>query len=191
MRRHVGYDGAMAVSPATYEQVALEDGDVTWEYVCGRLREKPGMTQEHNAVGFYLAHQLASQLDRSEFTVRSNAGRLETPAGNAYVPDVLVIPTDQSRAQSGSTRLENYVEPVPFVAEVWSPSTGAYDIDTKLPDYLARGDEVVWRVHPYEKSVRAWTRQADGHYEVADHAAGSVGVASLPGVRIDLDLLFS
>lgn len=76
----------MAVSLATYEQVALEDGDATWEYVRGRLREKPGMTQEHNSVAFYLAFQLASRLDRKRFAVRSNAGRLATRSGDAYVP---------------------------------------------------------------------------------------------------------
>lgn len=181
----------MAVSPATYEQVALEDGDVTWEYVCGRLREKPDMTQEHNDAAFYLAHQLASQLDRSLFRVRSNAGRLETSAGNAYVPDVAVVPAAASRAQLGTRKLENYSEPLPFVAEVWSPSTGAYDIDTKLPAYLERGDEVVWRVHPYEKTVRAWTRQPGGDYAEQVHVDGVVDVPSLPGVRIDLGVLFS
>lgn len=181
----------MAVSLATYEQVALEDGDVTWEYVCGRLREKPGMTQEHNSVQFLLAFQLASQLDRGRFTVRSNAGRLGTPSGNAYVPDVFVAFSDWSRSQAGTGKLELYTRGLPFVAEVWSPSTGAYDIDTKLPDYFARGDEVVWRVHPYEKTVRAWTRQPDGSYLESEHGGGTVAIASLPGVAIDLAELFS
>lgn len=74
-------------------------------------------------------------------------------------PDVAVVPADWSAAQGGTHKLEQYSAGLPFVAEVWSPSTGVYDIDTKLRDYLARGDEVVWRVHPYEKTVRAWTRQ--------------------------------
>lgn len=187
----VGYDGSMAVSLATYEQVALEDGDVTWEYVSGRLREEPGMTQEHNDTAFYLAHQLASQLDREQFILRSNAGRLQTLSGNEYVPNVVVVPTRIAHTQAGSGKLESHVEPLPFVAEVWSKSTGAYDIDTKLPDYLARGDEVVWRVHPYEKTVRAWTRQPDGAYLESEHAGGVVAIASLPGVAIDLAELFS
>lgn len=180
----------MGVSLATYEQVALEDGDTTWEYVCGQLREKPGMTQEHNDVAFYLAHALASQLDRAQFKVRNNSGRLETKSGNAYVPDVVVVPATESRAQSGSGQLETYTGPLPFVAEVWSRSTGAYDIDTKIPDYLARGDSVVWRVHPYDRAVRAWTRQPGGEYSVSEHTGGTVVIASLPGVSIDLAVLF-
>lgn len=180
----------MAVSPATYEQVALEDSDATWEYVCGQLREKPGMTQEHNEVAFYLAHELAKQLDRGSFRVRSNAARLKTGQGNEYVPDVVVIATRSAAAQAGSRHLEQYTEPVPFVAEVWSPSTGVYDIDTKIPDYLARGDQVVWRLHPYEKSVRAWTRLPSGEYAVAEHSSGSVSIASLPEVVVELAQVF-
>ena len=107
----------MGVSPATYEQVALEDSDTTWEYVCGQLREKPSMTQEHNDVAFQLAFLIASQLDRSRFQVRSNAGRLKTAAGNAFVPDVLVLPIGMTATQHGTRELETYDQPVPFVAE--------------------------------------------------------------------------
>jgi Uma2 family endonuclease len=180
----------MVVSHATYEKVALEDSDTTWEYVCGELRAKPGMTQEHNDVAFYLAHLIAGHLDRREFYVRSNAGRLRSGAGNEYVPDVMVVPTVESRAQRGNMRLETFSEAVPFVAEVWSKSTGSYDVDTKIPDYLARGDLVVWRLHPYERSLTAWERQADGTYREAGYSGGTVTIPSLPGVSIDLSELF-
>lgn len=181
----------MGVSPATYEQVALEDSDVTWEYVCGRLREKPGMTQEHNSVAGVLTFLIQSQLSLRSYRALSNASRLRVGTGNSYVPDVIVIPSGLAKTKSGSRKLETYDEALPFVAEGWSPSTGAYDIDTKLPDYLARGDEVVWRVHPYEKTVRAWTRQPDGAYLESEHTGGVVAIASLPGVTIDLAELFS
>jgi Uma2 family endonuclease len=44
--------------------------------------------------------------------------------------------------------LELYVEPLPLVVEVWSPSTGQYDVDEKLPEYQRRGDLEIWRFHP-------------------------------------------
>ena len=181
----------MGVSLATYEQVALEDGDTVWEYVCGQLREKPGMTQEHNAIAGLLAYLLQSQLPLGAYRVLSNSSRLRTAAGNAYVPDVVVVPFTLAKSKGGTGDLETYDEPLPFVAEVWSPSTGTYDIDTKLPDYFARGDEVVWRVHPYEKSVRAYTRNARGSYGVTEHSSGQIPIASLPGVSVDLAVLFS
>src|SRR5215208_5870380 len=98
----------MGVSPATYEQVALEDGDTTWEYVCGQLREKPGMTQEHNNAAFMLAHLIAGQIPLSRFEVRNNSGRLRTSAGNAFVPDVIVLPKGSTITQHGTERLETY-----------------------------------------------------------------------------------
>ena len=180
----------MAVSPATYEQVALEDDDATWEYVCGRLREKPAMIQAHNDVAF-----TSPTTWRRNWTARCSryaaTGRLQTHARNAYVADVAVVPVEASRVHAGTGRLENYTGPLPFVAEVWSPSTGGYDIATKIPDYIERGDEVIWRGHPYEKSVRAWTRETDGSYCETEHSGGRAPIASLAGVSIELDVLFS
>jgi hypothetical protein len=46
-------------------------------------------------------------------------------------------------------------------------------------------------VHSYEKTVRAWTRQADGGYLESEHSACVVPIASPPGVTIDLAELFS
>lgn len=189
-RRSLRYDGDMAISAAAYENVALEDGDTVWEYVCGSLREKPSMTQAHNDVAFYLAYALASQLDRAQFRVRANSGRVRTTEGNAYVPDVMVVPTDSSLTQKGTRKLESFGGPVPFVAEVWSPSTGAYDIDTKLPEYRARGDGVIWRIHPYEQLVQAWERQPDGSYSEHTHRTGAVRIPSLPHVTIELAAIF-
>jgi len=181
----------MGVSYATYEQVALEDGDATWEYVCGQLREKPGMTQEHNRAASLLAYFIQSQLPIERFEVLHNAGRLRTDAGNAFVPDVLVVPMTQTASQHGTGGLETYAEAVPFVAETWSKSTGSYDSRTKLPEYQARGDLVIWLVHPYEKTVRSFERQADGSYQERTHTGGQVSIPSLPGVSVDLDRLFA
>jgi Uma2 family endonuclease len=74
---------------------------------------------------------------------------------------------------------------------VWSPSTGAYDIAGKLPEYRRRGDAEIWYVHPYERTLTAWRRQEDGSYtETVYHEDEVVEVASLPGVRITLAELF-
>ena len=181
----------MGVSLATYEQVALEDGDTTWEYVCGQLREKPGTTQEHHNASFSLAFDIASQVDRTKFEIRNNSGRLKTGAGNAFVPDVIVLPKGMTATQHGTRKLETYDQPVPFVAETWSKSTGDYDSNTKIPEYRSRGDLEIWRVHPYEKLVTAWRRQPDGSYTESVHTEGVVAIESLSGVSIDLATLFS
>jgi Uma2 family endonuclease len=78
-----------------------------------------------------------------------------------------------------------------LVVEVWSPSTGGYDIEAKLTEYQLRGDLEIWRVHPFERTVTTWIRQLDSGYLETLHGSGVVRPVVLPGVAIDLDALFS
>jgi Uma2 family endonuclease len=77
------------------------------------------------------------------------------------------------------------------VVEVWSPSTGGYDIDAKIPEYRRRGDLEIWRLHPFEKTLAAWRRQPDGSYTELILQGGTVQAVALPNVTIDLDALFA
>jgi Uma2 family endonuclease len=180
----------MPVSEATFEQLALEDPEGLWELACGRPRRKPEMTQEHNHAARRLAMLLSRQVDLEQFDVGTNAGYAARGNENSFLPDVLVIPTELLRAAGGTMKLETYSNPLPFVAEVWSPSTGNYDVDTKFPEYKQRGDLEIWRIHPYERTITAWRRQADGSYSEATYLEGEVPVASLPGVSIPISRLF-
>jgi Uma2 family endonuclease len=108
-----------------------------------------------------------------------------------YVPDIAVIPTPAVRAlREHPGSLDAYADPLPLVIEIWSPSTGGYDINEKLPDYQRRGDLEIWRVHPYERTLTAWRRRPDGAYIESIYRGGIVRPESLPGVSIDLDALF-
>src|SRR5579884_543953 len=178
----------MAVSEETYELVALEDGDEQWELVCGRLRRKPGMTLEHNAVMSRLTWQLNRQLDEDQFSVRTNSARTRVSSGSFYVPDVAIIPREAALRQRRERpeQLEVYDEPLPLVVEVWSPSTGDYDVETKLPEYQRRGDREIWRIHPYERTLTAWRRRADGSYEELRYRGGTISPLALPHVTIDI-----
>jgi Uma2 family endonuclease len=86
--------------------------------------------------------------------------------------------------------LEVYNEPLPLVVEVWSPSTGQYDVDTKIPDYRRRGDTEIWRLHARDRTLTVWHRQSDGRYSEATYTGGIVWSMALPGLSIDLDELF-
>ena len=182
----------MPVSEATYECVALEDPEGRWELVCGRLRSKPGMTAAHNSTIDALHYELHRQLDRNDYVVRADAGRLRISTGTFYVPDLCVIPRglEDQRLEEASTSLEVYDEPMPLVVEVWSPSTGDYDVEEKLREYQRRGDLEIWRLHPYERTLTAWRRQPDGSYAEFLYQGGTVQPAGLPRVSIDLDGLF-
>jgi Uma2 family endonuclease len=180
----------MAVSYATYERVALEDTDGQWELVCGKLRERPLMTQEHNSIASRLARQLTVQLDE-QIEIRQNAPSLRISSGTYLVPDVAVITPGLAATIAARPQLETYESALPFVAEVWSPSTGEYDVETKFPEYRARGDLEIWRIHPQERTVTAWRKQRDGTYAQTVHRDGNVPIASLPGVEIELARLFA
>ena len=74
--------------------------------------------------------------------------------------------------------------------EVWSPSTGEYDVNAKVPEYQRRGDLEIWRIHPFDRTLIAWRRQPDGSYIESHYAGGTVKPVALPDVTIDLDTLF-
>ena len=180
----------MPVSEATYERVALEDPEGKWELVCGRLRSKPGMTTAHNRAEEALARRLMAQLDEAEYSVRIENGRLRISATTFYIPDLCVIPRALEDPKLDDSSLEIYAEPVPLVVEVWSPSTGNYDVGTKLLEYQQRGDLEIWRIHPIERTLIAWRRLPDGSYAETLHNAGSVRPLALPQVSIELESLF-
>ena len=182
----------MPVTQETYERIVLERAEDNWEVHQGRLREKPSMTFAHNDGMFEIGHQLRHQLDRRHYRVRVNAGHVRRTERTYYIPDVCVLPiglTDPFRDRSDV--LEVYDAPLPLVVEVWSPSTGDYDIDAKLPEYRKRGDLEIWRLHPFDRVLTVWRRQPGGAYIESVHTGGTVEVGSLPGVTVDLDAFFA
>ena len=181
----------MSVTEQTYQAVAVEDPERQWELHDGLLMEKPWLGNEHSDVMSYLGFALVQQLDRDEFRVHIDSTRLRESPRRYYIPDGAVILAELFRRGLGQPgRLEFYNEPLPFVAEVWSPSTGRYDVDVKLPAYQRRGDLEIWRLHPYERSLTGWRRQPDGSYAELVFDGGLVQLWSLPGVTIDLEALF-
>jgi Uma2 family endonuclease len=179
------------IDDEAYERIALADGDHLWELWGGVLVEKPGMSFEHNDAQVEIVRQLLPQLDRNQFRVRFNSARVRR-SRSYFIPDVVVVPLDPGRVRATSPGpLETYAEPAALVVECWSPSTGRYDVNAKLPEYMARGDLVIWRIHPYERKLTAWRRREDGSYAEVVYLGGVVPVESLPGVTIDLDAVFA
>ena len=180
----------MPISAKTYERIVLEDSDHHWELHCGQLVEKPPMTWEHNITARNLAADLIAQLDRCDFDVSSNVGRVSRPTESFFIPDVYVIPREMQRRLMQRGRMESYPEPLPLVVEVWSASTGGYDVDSKLPEYQRRGDREIWRIHPCERTLTAWRRRPDGTYTETVFTEGTIEPIALPNVRIDLASVF-
>ena len=181
----------MTVSEQTYLRLVLEDSDEQWELHCGHLRSKPPMTWEHVQIAGVLGYRLQQQLNLAEYLVRSEGGRVRRSERQYYVPDVVVIPMEMARRLfpvPGVVAV--FREPLPLVVEVWSQSTGAYDVTDKLPEYQRRGDLEIWLVHLYQRTLTSWVRQPDGSYAETVYGEATVRPAALPGVAIDLDELF-
>ena len=173
-----------------YEAFVWANPDARWELHDGVLVEKPEVTWDHADIASHLGHLLQLQLDRAEYRVFIE-GRARRPPATVFLPDVMVLPTsygDPFRGQPG--KLAIFAGPLPLVVEVWSRSTGEYDVDTKIPVYMQRGDLEIWRIHPYERTVTRWVRHPAGSYEETVHRGGTISLAALPGVTIDLGTLF-
>ena len=173
-----------------YREFALTDEGHLYELWDGVPVEKPGMSFDHDRVAFYLGVALDNQLDRREYVVNVNGGKTRRSARYYFIPDVVVIPASYGQPLRGDPRGFNaHAGPLPLVVEVWSRTTHAYDFAVKLQAYRERGDEEIWYIHPYERTLTAWRRQPDGSYTEEVYRGGVVPIASLPGVSIDLDAL--
>ena len=182
---------AQRIDAGEYERLAVHDDYRFVELRDGLLVEKPPATFRHAGSIDRLAREMNVQLDPEEFTVSSNNARLRV--GDSYVvPDLVVLPAAvvETMLEQTPDRLAVYDDPVPLVVEVWSPSTGAYDVHTKLPIYKARGDREIWFVHPFERTLTAWVRRPDGAYEETVHTGGIVESGALTGVRVAWRMLF-
>ncbi|MGH2617740.1 MAG: Uma2 family endonuclease [Thermomicrobiales bacterium] len=180
---------AQRMSEQTYREFVLSGIDGVWELHDGVLVEKPRMSFRHGQIPMLLGHFLLSQLDPDAYDVVVEL-RVRRPAATVFVPDLMVVPKAYSEEIRDRPVLAIYSEPLPLVVEVWSPSTGDYDVAAKLPVYQQRGDLEIWLIHPYERTLTSWQRQADGSYRETVYHGGVVSPVALPGVEIDLARLF-
>lgn len=92
---------------------------------------------------------LELQLDRRFFSVRLNHGRLRQGDRTYDIPGVIVIPAELAEPLRGKpAALEIDDALFPLGVEIWSSPMGDYDVDAKIPAYMARGDREIWRIHP-------------------------------------------
>ena len=145
---------AQRMSEEAYQRFILSGVEGSWELHDGRLVEKPAMTFRHGQIPMLLGHFLLSQLDRAQFQVVSEL-RVRRSSATVFVPDLMVVPAAYSEEIRDRPVLAIFSDPLPLVVEVWSPSTGDYDVDAKLPVYQQRGDLEIWLIHPYERTLTA------------------------------------
>ena len=176
-----------------FRAFSLADGSGQWELVRGQLWERPVMGVRHSGVLETLVMLLHQQLDRGEYRLRIQHARLRRSEDTYYIPDIAVVPKALVLALfdlPAGDALDAYPEPLPLVVEIWSPSTGRYDIRDKLPGFQARGDQEIWYIHPHDRTLTAWRRQPDGSYLETVYRSGIVRSESLPAITFELGQLF-
>lgn len=174
-----------------YEAFVLTGVPGQWELHDGMLVEKPAMTLGHMDVISRLSFHLQRQLDIEQYSVYGD-GRVRRPETTVFLPDIMVVP-DAYREEfiDRADVLAVFDRPLPLVVEVWSRSTSHYDVAAKLPIYQQRGDAEIWLIHPFDRTLTAWRRQADGSYASTFHDSGVIQPVALPDVTIELSALFS
>jgi Uma2 family endonuclease len=183
---------AQRLTDAEYEQFVFATPGHKWELVEGELREKPGVTWEHGYLIFRIGFLLQLHLDYRRFRIAINDWRVRRSPGTIYIPDLVVVPTNYGREFAGQPgRLAIFSQLLPLVVEVWSRSTGDYDVAAKIPEYQRRGDLEIWRIHPYEQTLTSWRRLADGTYHETVYHEGLVRPDALANITIDLAELFA
>ena len=177
------------ITEGEYEEIVLAKPIERWELVAGQLREKPGTSWDHSRVVSDLIDWLYPQLDPRQHLPFIGA-HVRCTKGTVFRPDATIVPVEYGRDFAGRPVLAIFSRPLPFVVEIWSPSTGDYDVDTKIPEYQQRGDMEIWRVHPCQKTITAWRRQPDGDYAESRHDREVIELHALPDVTLALDDLF-
>jgi Uma2 family endonuclease len=180
----------MKVSEQQYLQLVMDDPENRWELIDGEPVCRPAMTSKHEDITAYLGGYLIAQLDRREFRVRIAGSRVRYSESNYFIPDVFVTPTSLVLPQEDVVAPEAFRQPLPLVVEVWSPSTGRRDLELKLQRYREQGHAEIWFIHPFDRTLTAWRLQSDGTYSEKVFTNGIIQLDALPGVTIDLDLLF-
>jgi Uma2 family endonuclease len=174
-----------------FVQLVFASPERKLELYDGEVREKPAVSWEHGNVALELGYLLRQQLDRRQFRIAINDWRVRPAPGSIYMPDLVVVPTNYGEEFKGRPgTLAIFRDPLPLVTEIWSRSTGAYDVNTKIPEYQRRGNLEIWCIQPYEQTITVWRRQPDGSYDEVTYREGVIRPASLPGVSIDLAELF-
>jgi len=181
----------MPLTAETFAALVIEDSQGRWEIDRQKVREKPPMSFGHNQTARNLARQLILQLSPDLFDVLQNSGHALLPNGDSYIPDIVVVPNAlTSPFQMNPKLFEAYEHPLPFVAEIWSPSTENEDIDATIPGYRLRGDLEIWRFYPFDRTASIWRRKVGGEYQESEVRTGSIELFAIPGITIDVGQLF-
>jgi Uma2 family endonuclease len=166
-----------------------------WELLEGEpYNMTPAPSRIHQIIVVDLLRQISSFLVEKEcqvyvapFDVRlPEAEEADEEIITVVQPDISVI-CDPARLDARGCR-----GAPDLIMEILSPATAAKDQIQKVALYQKHGVKEYWLVHPMDRLITVRTLGADGTYGIPSmhEAKGVLPVQTLPGLEIDLDLVF-
>ncbi len=167
-----------------------------WELIDGVAYDMtPAPSRRHQDISGRLYFQFFDFLRDKNCVVYSAPLEVRLPEANepderiltVVQPDLLVV-CDQSKLDERGCR-----GAPDFIAEILSPSTSAKDQIQKLALYECHGVREYWIIHPLDHLVMVRVLDENGKYGIPliREGKGSLEVATLPGLNIDLDAMFA
>lgn len=181
----------------TYGDYVKWPEEERWELIEGVPYDMtPAPSTTHQRISGELFRQIANYLKGkpcevfgAPFDVRLPEGKeREEDIETVVQPDILVVCDPKKLDEKGCRGAPD------FVIEIVSPSTAKKDLVVKKALYEKHGVKEYWLVDPiYYHVVSIHVLGENGRYaapSVVD-TQGRVGVATLPGLEIDLDAVFA
>ena len=166
-----------------------------WELIDGvAYNMTPAPSRAHQEILVDMLRQIstflleaACRVYAAPFDVRlPKAGEADADILTVVQPDIAVICDPAKLDERGCRGAPD------FIIEIISPATAVKDQIHKVALYERHGVKEYWLVHPTDRLVTIRLLEADGRYGLPriHEAKGTLPVATLPGLEIDLDAVF-
>ncbi|MBF0496589.1 MAG: Uma2 family endonuclease [Deltaproteobacteria bacterium] len=179
----------------TYRDYLTWDDDERWELIDGVLHNmSPAPSARHQFISMALSAQIYSFLSHTPCRIAAAPFDVRLPKGDeadnqvdtVVQPDIVVICDPDKLDDRGCRGAPD------FVVEILSPSTADKDRTIKLALYENRGIKEYWIINPEDNTIAVHLLGPDGRYgaSLIYEAKGHLKVATLPGLEIDLGVVF-
>ncbi|HAO19544.1 MAG: hypothetical protein BWK80_16720 [Desulfobacteraceae bacterium IS3] len=169
--------------------------DERWELIYGdAYNMSAAPSTRHQLVSGELYRQIANFLSdkackvlSAPFDVRlPNRNEADEEVETVVQPDISVICDLKKIDDRGCRGAPD------FIAEITSPFTASKDNIRKVALYEKHGVKEYWIIHPFDNIVYVRLLNENGRYgsPAIYEALGQLEIATLPGLKIDLELLF-
>lgn len=171
----------------------LPSSDINhYELIRGQIVMSPPASWGHGSLDAWLSHELLAHVDDAGLgRVFGSSTGFELPSGDTLEPDCAFVSKERWNA-APRTPPDSFLPMPPDLAiEILSPSTARRDKTEKLEIYAENGVREYWLVDPKKREVSVYALTGATFSEPLVVARGDVPCSVLPGLRVDVESLFS